>query len=626
MTGPQEEPQLSTHGAARWAATPSRVGRRYLPFIALAAVQVLLVAVAPSSGPASGPGQQVASSGGFDQAGNPVSGDAAGTGSGGGAVGSAAAGGPASAGASSAAGSGQGGASGAADDLSKCNPRTGRQIGPLTDSAGTNWILPHCRPVFHGTNGGATMTGVTPTAINYVSFQIHGDPTFNAVVGSAGLQGTPEQWCEEQQAFRDAVQKRWELWGRKLVSLDGPGANKGSTNQSPCHYPYFQSQCTAAPPDEPCFRAEAKVIASMKPAVVLAETQDPALYDELTKNHILVIATATTPVSVATYQQAAPYLYGAFMDGTRMVKYDAEYWCAKLNGKPVSHAGADVTTARNWGPAPGVAPTRKVGVLFPETAGDTSNKVNIDLFAKLVSGGPGSMCNSPGGVFKFGFASDASQATTQSNTAVNALIQNHITTVMCWCDPVSPVFLTNAAKANGYFPEHLLAGQGLMDADQVARLYEPSEWAHAFGVSSLYQFPPFAQSDATRAWQDAGNPGQPATDAGLYLLPFMFMGDAFMEAGPSPTVDRIHQGLVALGNNGGWAKLHDPHVSQWGLDQQSPWTFEQDVREVYWSPSRTAEVDGKPGSYCPVAAGRRYNLGGFAAGGPDVFDSAANGC
>jgi hypothetical protein len=83
---------------------------------------------------------------------------------------------------------------------------------------------------------------------------------------------------------------------------------------------------------------------------------------------------------------------------------------------------------------------------------------------------------------------------------------------------------------------------------------------------------------------------------------------------------------VALGNNGGWAKLHDPHVSQWGLDQQSPWTFEQDVREVYWSPSRTAEVDGKPGSYCPVAAGRRYNLGGFAAGGPDVFDSAANGC
>ena len=36
------------------AVTPGALGRRYLPFIALGAVQVLLVAVAPSKGPQAG--------------------------------------------------------------------------------------------------------------------------------------------------------------------------------------------------------------------------------------------------------------------------------------------------------------------------------------------------------------------------------------------------------------------------------------------------------------------------------------------------------------------------------------------------------------------------------------------
>jgi len=86
----------------------------------------------------------------------------------------------------------------------------------------------------------------------------------------------------------------------------------------------------------------------------------------------------------------------------------------------------------------------------------------------------------------------------------------------------------------------------------------------------------------------------------------MFLGDAFMEAGPSPTVDGIHQGLLAMGNNGGWAKLHNPKVAEWGLSQTSPWTFEQDVREVYWVTTRTAAENNQPGSYCPLSGGQRY--------------------
>jgi hypothetical protein len=603
--------------------TLSRLGRRYLPFVAIAAVQVLLVAVAPSRSPVTVSGQQT-SPGGSDFGGN--------GGAQGAAKGSAAATatGSANSGTSAATGSVPGpgrlaGYGGGVKDLSKCDPKTGKEIGPLTDSAATNWLTPPCLPVFHGRNGGPTMTGVTATTIKFVTFQIHGDPTFNATTQAAGLMSNPEQWCEGQQAFRDEIQKRWELWGRKLVSLDGPGANRGSTQQSPCHYPYFQSQCNAAPADEPCYRAEAKVIASMKPAVVLAEHQDDAFYDELNKDHIIAISTATTPFPLSTYQRAAPYYYGIFMDGTRLANFNAEYWCKKLNNKPAVHAGSDVTSTRNWGPAPGVTPTRKVAVIYPMDA-DSLNRANVDLFAKRVSGGSGSMCKTPGGVLELGYSQDISTSATQTQTAMNELIQNHITTVMCWCDPLAPLYLTQAAKANNYFPEHLLVGQGLMDTDQLPRLYDQSEWAHAFGLSDLYEMPPFAHSDATKAWQDTGHSGQPPTDQGLYIYPYFFLGTAFMEAGPSPTPAGIHQGLLALGTNGGWAKNHNQHLIDWGLDRQSPWTFAEDVREVYWNQNRPSSVDGSAGSYCPVAGGRRYNPGEFGGGDPVVFNAAQNGC
>src|SRR5439155_19312217 len=119
---------------------PGALGRRYLPFIALAAVQVLLVAVSPSkpasrvessSGRSIGPGGSAA----VDASGNPIAGDS---------------------GAVDANGNPISGDSGAVDasgnpvsgtedtvpanaDLSKCNKATGKQVGPT-------YYMPKCKP------------------------------------------------------------------------------------------------------------------------------------------------------------------------------------------------------------------------------------------------------------------------------------------------------------------------------------------------------------------------------------------------------------------------------------------------------------------------------------------------
>jgi hypothetical protein len=597
----------------------------------VAAVQVLLVALAPSHAPgagrtvtqevASGPGAGSALTPG--QATSPAAATATGgggaavsTGGGGYTAGSTrqgtAGGQPAGVAGPGGVAPGPGGST--VQDLSKCD-KSGRQIGP-------SYYMPPCAPVWHGgNNGGQTMTGVFADHTNYVYYSAKSDPTVNAILATQNLAATSEQACEAHQAFETEINKRWEFYGRKFASLNGPGANQGSTAQSPCHWPYFQGQCTLTPPDPPCERAEADVIARMKPAYVIAPVADPAFYDELAKNQIMVAGGESEPA--AYHDNSAPYYYDVLMDGTRAANIDGEYWCKKLNNKPVSHAGADVMSVRNWGPTPGAPPIRKVAVFFPATNGDPSFKLSVDAFVHDVTGG---MCSTPAGVLEIPYQSDITTAQQQASTQVNELIQNHITSVICFCDPIAPVFLTATMKNNGYFPEHVLSGIGLIDYDLLGRLYDPTEWSHAFGPSQLAEPFAFASSEAAKAWVDTGNSGQPDGTENLAWAYYALMASSFQSAGPQPTPTVIHQALLSLPPEGGWAITHDPHYELAKVAPPDQWTFFADMREVYWSSSRPSAVDSKSGSYCPVGGGIRFTLGQWPTGDPDVFDPGHNGC
>jgi hypothetical protein len=154
-----------------------------------------------------------------------------------------------------------------------------------------------------------------------------------------------------------------------------------------------------------------------------------------------------------------------------------------------------------------------------------------------------------------------------------------------------------------------------------------SEWAHAFGLSDLARPAPFAQSDAVHWWQAAGVPGEPDSTENVNVPAFAFTGAAFQMAGPQPTPARIAQGLENLPIVGGWsADGHDPTLIEVGFRAPDAWTAARDVREVYWSSNRTSEVDGKSGSYCPVAGGQRYEPGQIPSGPAQPFNPARNGC
>ncbi len=358
----------------------------------------------------------------------------------------------------------------------------------------------------------------------------------------------------------------------------------------------------------------------MHPAFVLAGVADTAFYTTLANLHIIELGGVSEPESY--YDGVSPYWYSILMDEDRQARFDGDFWCRSLNNAGAIYAGNDVKSTRHWG-VNGAVPIRKLAILFPETNGDEATKLGVDHMKQLITGGE---CSTPGGVLEIPYQSDITTATQQSETIVQELLTNKITTVACWCDPIAPVFLTSAMSTQGYYPEHFMLGVGLIDYDVLGRLYNSGEWAHAFGVSDLARAQPFAQSDAVHWWQAAGNTGEPDTTENAGDPFFAIMATAFQEAGPRPTPASIHQGLLNLPILGGWAKTHNPTIIQVGFRPPSPWTAAEDVRLAYWNANRTSEVDGKAGSYCAVDGGHRYDLGQLPAGPPDVFDPAHNGC
>lgn len=587
------------------AVSPLSAGKRYSPLLLLAAVQLLLVVVAPSTPPKStqvGAGgalegvssKEAAALGGTDAAGGPAGAGAAGAGTSAGTSASHVAAGGTAAGAG-ATGPGGGGSGGPAD-LSNCDSR-GRQVGPT-------FYMPPCAPVWHGgDNGGATMTGVNATQIKYLFYRAQGNAEVNAILAREDLAATDQQFCEAVRAFDAEVNKRYEKYGRKFVSMDGPGNHAGSAIGSPCSFPYYQGQCSLTPPAPDCERAEADQIAAMKPAMVLAPIPDPAFYNQLGKDHIIVVGGEDEPDSY--HQAVAPYYYDVFRNGTRIADMLAEYYCNKLNNKPPKFAGSDVYNA------PGFPSVRKLAITYPATNGDPTFTLSANEFIKQVTGG---LCNSPGGVTAYAYQSDITTAEQQSNTTIAGMIANHITTVICLCDPIAPVFLTNTMDANGYHPENLMTGSGLLDYDALAQLYNKKVWDHAFGLSELTNTIPFEQTDAVRAYNDGGFTGQPDKTENLNWAYYSFMASAFQMAGPKPTVAAIRTALFGADPLGG-----DPLHALIAYGHPNDYTGIKDAREVFWCSTQTSALNGNAGSYIPVDGGKRYQLHQMPTGDPQVF-------
>lgn len=543
----------------------------YAPFIALAALQAVIIVVAPSEPTGSSQltslapldsdesGEFGVGTGADGVTFDPVTGLPIGRGPGGTAgVGGARTSGP----------SGMGGGA-LAGDTSHC--KGGRQTDVIYNA-------PPCRPKFVGDNGGATYRGVTSKEILIVDFQCEPNEQVNAILATQGLGATEEELKAMEDAAVKFINERYELYGRKIVVKRVIG------------------DCPLTPPDPAKSRQAATEVAKMNPFLVIHYAAGPETHDVWARNGIISLGGPNQDESF--YNGRRPYRWDVFPDGTEGADEIAEYYCKKMAAGTATNAGVVI-----YPDIGGRTTPRKLGVIIPDNGNgaSTPNAARVKSIVEECSGKE---------VPVFTYQSDINRAEEQTRVIVAGLISAKVTTVVCMCDAITPVFFTGGMTQNSYFPEHLMPAANLLDYDVVGRLYDPAQWAHAFGPSQLATPIPFEQSDAAKIWRAAGNDGQPCTGCNLITAYWTMTGAMLQEAGPTLNPLTVERGIVGSRySRGGWVETKgNPGLV---LVRFGPEDYNavSDFREVYWDAAATSKIDGKQGAYVDMNGGRRYEPG-----------------
>ena len=282
---------------------------------------------------------------------------------------------------------------------------------------------PPCQPAFGGDNGGATYQGVDAQTIKIIYFESTPNEQVNAILGAKGLATSSAEEDAAIAAYQDFINKHYELWGRHVEIKKVIG------------------DCPTTPPDyDKCFAAAQKVVDEKPFAVIWVTSLYADVFTIWANAGIVTIGGSAFDQSY--YNDFRPFRYDVAMDGTQSADFISEYYCKKLVGKHPDHAGQVIHAT--IGTRDSVI--RKLGIVVPNIRADmlTAQRV-IDAVNQC--GGPGSAVQDP-----FTYASDINSATTQTEATVASLAQNKVTTIVCMCDPIAPVFLTPRAQQPAVLP------------------------------------------------------------------------------------------------------------------------------------------------------------------------------
>lgn len=466
-----------------------------------------------------------------------------------------------------------GGTDGPTGDASHCTAN-GRQHG-------VTYHAPPCQPTWPdgADNGGATYRGVTEDTVRIVLFREIKNEHVATLLNQEGLARTMAQ----EEAFLDAAEEflneHYEFYGREVDLIL-----------------HAAQRCPETPPDIPACRWEAQhIVDTYEPFMVLWPVPLYAdVFDVFVRNQ--VIAVGGWHFDARYFNERRPFRYDLFMDGTRSAELLGEYYCKKLANQNASNSGRMIHPtigARDQVP-------RRLGIITPEGDAFTGPAQRL---AQIVAD-----CDEEAPVIQR-YPSDIEQAQRNANANIEAMIEGKVTTVVCVCDPIAPINRTIAASRQNYYPEHLLPGSGLLDYDKLGRLYEPSQWTHAFGPGHLQVYPPFSETDATRMWRATGRSGEPCQGCNLPGSYYLLAGSMVQNAGPNLNPQTVERGMVQAGASGGWEQTGgraDIVMLRFG---RNDYTGIADAREVYWDSSARSTLDGRPGAYVALDRGRRFTHG-----------------
>jgi len=551
--------------------------RRYAPFALLVATQMVLVLVAPSHG----------ASGGTQLGGQFQGGPAAESGVTGGAgvSGSVGTGAPGTTGVPGATGTTTGATGGGATGgtTGSTSGAGGLASGSTTGQkfciTGLADHLP-CVPKWAGgDNGGATWPGVTANKVTILMYRAKANAAVDAILRKSGNYTDPSVEQQMVRVVNDWINKHFQLYNRKL------------------DIKWVQGSCDIAPPDDSCFRGDAdNLVSSYHPYAVFwdSDTNEPAFFDELARKG--VVSWGGWAFTDKFDQSLRPYHYDLLMGGDTQAEIVGRWYCQRLANQKARFAG-DATLKGTL---------RKVAVIHPDVA--TVNP-SAQLLESIIK-----KCDK-NGAMDAPYDSNTSTAAQQSTTNTAKYKSAGVTSLIWFSDLIAPAYATAAQSAQNWYPEEIIAGEGLLDYDSLAQNYDQTEWAHAFGPSDLANSTLISKTDAGLIWKAEGQSGNPDPNSNLLTSYALSVAGGIQAAGPKLTPLTYEYGMLTMPGYNSWAQWHDPSLTyvKYG---KGDYTGISDIREVYWDPNKTSPTNGQQGAYVPLNGGRRYQINDIPSGEP----------
>lgn len=422
---------------------------------------------------------------------------------------------------------------------------------------------------FSGNNGGKTYHGVTDKEI-HISVRLLNEKGFQqtlAELAGASLVDKPADVKRTIEALGEYFNTHYQFYGRKIVwdFYDGQGSNT--------------AELLGKGRDKA--QVDADTVKSMGSFADMSATSEP-YGDALAQRDIMGFGSPY--LSVKWHDEHRPYIWSIASAGTDVANFAAEYAIKKLCGGNATHAGGSLKDK-----------PRKFATFAPQNPW-YQESVEVARVTQQNGG-----CD-PG--VNVSYELDLG---TMSNQATNLIAQMKdagVTTILCGCDPIIPVFLSGAANRQSYYPEFIIVGTALTDTDIVGQLWNQEFAKHAFGISSLTEPKPSNQSIGYAAYRTVRE-DEPAFSVDLIYYQMAQMAIGLQMAGPKLTPLTFEQGMFNYPDKTGPA-------GTWGFGPHD-YTTADDVREIYWDPNATSKYNQQQGAFLETDH-KRYRFGDIPGG------------
>ncbi len=575
MTEPgaqQAVPQAEIDAAVRRYL--GRLAGRYVPVAAAVVALVLVVTFTPSTSPTTST-SDLGLDGGSGTTGAPLDGSTGSTtGSGPGTTGGGATPGTSGATTGTTGVGGPGTSTGATAPAAT----TGVVTQPVTNSGVSRagvackpgakqvpWTVyaPPCVAAYHGSNGGASSYGVTGSTIT-LSYRLGNSASDAAIAAATGAAAPPADsaYLQDLNTYLAYFNKQFELYGRKVVVKSFQG--KGDYIQEDQGQGADKAQADAA---------TAKSLKAFGDVTFQLRGSNP-YWSSLAQQRVVAWGPLGFPDSY--YRKNAPYWWSVTPSGTGLGSWMGNLTCQRLDGMKAIFAPDKTLAAKN----------RVFGLVHP----DNPEYVNVANVIKGVLSRCGAKVTR-----EVTYSINVAQFQTQSQSIIAQMQAAGVTTMLCYCDPVVPIFLGNSAQSQNYYPEWVQPFWG----DGQAQQPYGGNWRGLMTAAGAW--PDDQHNEAYRVFKLASGGKEPAEIyyASAYgTLLQVFLG--LQVAGPQLTASSMARASMALPDVTGFLgtfKFANGHA----------YTPVSAAPVGWFDPTYTSPFDGQKGGYRDCDKGRIYS-------------------